>query len=76
MTQTTPSFVEIYYWKAFDRQARIFLIINTDEDFSGRIENFAIINLRGVFTKLNSCFKIDLVTVLVSSTCGQIHGSQ
>ena len=31
----------------------VVLIISTDEDPSLRIESFAIINLRGVFIKLN-----------------------
>ena len=35
------------------RLALIMLIISTDEDPSLRIESFAIINLRGVFIKLN-----------------------
>ena len=35
------------------RLVLIMLIISTDEDPSLRIESFAIINLRGVFIKLN-----------------------
>ena len=44
---------QIYYCRAFDPEARIFIIISTDEDLSLRIESSAIINLRGVSTKIN-----------------------
>ena len=40
----------------------IMIIISTDEDPSLRIESFAIMNLRGVSTKLNKCIVFTMQT--------------
>ena len=53
----------------------IMIIISTDEDPCLRIESFAIMNLRGVSTKLNKCIVFTMQTYkeIAISTCARAH---